>query len=254
MSGSDDSRRAVLYAESFAPWCETARWALDHHGVSYRCREHIAMLGEVALRVAGRRLFGRVTVPLFVDGPVVLMDSVAIARHAERRGQGAPLFPPSEELALASWIDSSQAVMTSGRAMLLPRMSRSPDALREQLPHSIPGLLRPVLQPVAAAGVAHLMRKYAVRAGDEAHHESVTRQELDGLRAALAGGRDHLLGDRLSFADIAMAVSLQFVMPVADRYIPLGTATRAVWTHPALAADYNDLLAWRDRLYDSGRP
>lgn len=60
----------------------------------------------------------------------------------------------------------------------------------EQLPGS-------ALQPVAAAGVSYLMRKYAISADREAHHESVVRQALDELRAALAGGRDHLLADRL---------------------------------------------------------
>ena len=243
----------VLYAESFAPWCETARWALDHHRVSYRWREHVPLLGELALRIVARRPFGRVTVPLLLDGSLVLMDSVAIARHAESRGKGTPLFPPAAEPAIAAWIDRSQRVMTSGRALLLPRIAHSRDALREQLPGSIPDALRPALQPVAAAGVSYLMRKYAVRADDEAHDESVVRQALDELRAALAGGRDHLLEDRLSFADVAMAVSLQFILPVADQYIALGAATRAAWTHPALAADHGDLLAWRDRLYRSCR-
>jgi glutathione S-transferase len=97
------------------------------------------------------------------------------------------------------------------------------------------------------------MRTYATSADQEAHHESVVRQALDTLRAALAGGRDHLVADRLSFADIAMAVSLQFILPVSDQYIELGPATRAAWTHPALAADHGDLLAWRDRLYRSCR-
>jgi len=243
----------VLYAESFAPWCETARWALDHHRVSYRTREHVPLLGEVALRVSGRRPFGRVTVPLLVDGPVVLMDSVAIARHAESRGHGTPLFPPAEERALARWIERSDGLMTSGRAMLLPRIGKSRDALREHLPGSVPDALRPALQPVAAAAVAYLLRKYAVRDDQEAHHESLIRQALAELRAALAGGRDHLLGDRLSFADVAMAVSLQFILPVADQYIRLGTATRAAWTHASLAADHGDLLAWRDRLYRACR-
>ena len=67
------------------------------------------------------------------------------------------------------------------------------------------------------------------------------------LRAAL-DGREHLL-DAFSFADITMATSLQFILPVDDRYIALGPATRDAWTHPTLASEYADLLAWRDRLY-----
>jgi len=243
----------LLYAESFAPWCEKARWALDHHGITYRYREHVPLIGELALKVAARRPFGRVTVPLLVDGGRVLMDSVAIARYAEERGAGTPLFPPSCEDEIAAWSARSEVMMTAGRAMLLPRMSRMRDALREQQPPSVPEALRGALTPITANGVAHLMRKYGVRPGDDASHEAASREVLDALRAVLSDGRAQLLGDGLSFADVAVATSLQFVLPVAERFISLGPATRDAWIHRGLAADYPDLLAWRDRLYDAHR-
>ena len=44
------------------------------------------------------------------------------------------------------------------------------------------------------------------------------------------------------------------VSPVADRYVPLGPATRAAWTQPELVAANADLIAWRDRLYERHRP
>jgi glutathione S-transferase len=242
-----------LYAESFAPWCEKARWALDHHRVPYEYTEHLPMLGELALRLAARKWSGRVTVPLLVDGGEVLMDSVAIARWAEGRGAGSPLFPAERDDEIAEWNERSEAVMTSGRALLLPRLAQSSAALREQLPPFIPGALRGALQPLASSGVGYLSRKYGIRADDFSEHESHVRAALDALRAALDDGREHLL-DAFSFADITMATSLQFILPVADRYIALGPATREAWTHPALASEYADLLAWRDRLYAKRRP
>src|SRR5688572_23771052 len=98
---------AVFHAESFAPWCEKARWALDHHGIPYREREHVPLVGELALRIAARRASGPVTVPLLVDGDAVLMDSVAIARRAEAHGRGAPLFPPAHGRAIDAWNERS---------------------------------------------------------------------------------------------------------------------------------------------------
>lgn len=240
----------TFHAESFAPWCEKARWALDHHGVPYRERDHTPLIGEVLLRMAARRASGPVTVPLLVEGDTVLMDSVAIARHAEQRGTGSPLFPPAHEAAIQAWNARSEAVMTAGRALLLLRMRESPAALREQLPPFVPGALRGALRPLASTGVAHLVRKYGIRA--DPHHESRIREALGALRAALAG-RDHLVGGALSFADITMATSLQFLLPVDDRYIALGPATREVWTHPELAEEHADLTAWRDRLYAAHR-
>lgn len=242
-----------LYAESFAPWCEKARWALDHHRVRYRYTEHVPMLGELALRIAAGRARGLVTVPLLVHGDEVLMDSVAIARHAEREGEGAPLFPAEHEDEITAWNQRSEEVMTSGRALLLPRLGRSSGAVREQLPPFIPNALRPMLQPLASSGVSYIARKYGVRAEDGPVHESRVRAALEPLRAALAAGRERLVGDTLSFADITMATALQFILPVADRYIALGPSTREAWTHQALASEYADLLAWRDRLYAAAR-
>ena len=238
---------ARLYAESFAPWCEKARWALDHHRVPYDYTEHLPMIGELRLRSAARKWSGRVTVPLLVDGGEVLMDSVAIARWAERRGSGSPLFPAEHDEAIAAWNERSEIVMTAGRALLMPRIAASSPALREQLPPFVPRSLRGALEPLASSGVGHLTRKYGIRANDHSHDESRARAALDVLRAAL-DAREHLL-DAFSFADITMATSLQFILPVDDRYIALGPATRDAWTHPTLASEYADLLAWRDRLY-----
>ena len=241
-----------LYAESFAPWCEKARWALDHHRVPYDYTEHLPMIGELGLRIAARKWSGRVTVPLLVDGGDALMDSVAIARWAERRGAGSPLFPAERDDAIAAWNERSEMVMTAGRALLLPRIAASSAALREQLPPFVPRSLRGALKPLASSGVGHLTRKYGIRGEDHAAHESRARAALDELRAVVSNGSEHLLG-AFSFADITMATSLQFILPVDDRYIALGPATREVWTHPELAREHADLIAWRDRLYAAHR-
>lgn len=254
-----NGRMVKLHAEGFSPWCEKARWALDHHQVPYRATEHVPMIGELRLRLAARRARGRVTIPLLVDGPEVLMDSVAIARFAERRGLpaergSAPLFPGDRETELERWNACSEVVMTSGRALLLRRMLGSPAALREQLPPFVPGALRSLLQPLAARGVRFVMRKYQLELDEEPLHVSRIRSALASVREALGGGRPWLLGGYgFSFADITVATSLQFILPVSDRYMPLGPATREVWTHPALAAEFADLLAWRDALYAAHR-
>jgi glutathione S-transferase len=247
-----DRRVPRLFAESFAPWCEKARWALDHHGVAYRWREHVPLVGEPALRLAARRWRGGVTVPLLVVDGLVLMDSFAIARHAQRVGHGVALFPPGHEVEVEQWNARSEALMVAGRALLLLRMLVQPEALREQLPPSVPPWLRPRLTAVGAFGVRFLMQKYGVEPGAQPQHDAACRRALDALRDGLRH-TDHLVDGRLSFADIAMATALQFVVPVADGYMPLGPATRVAWMHAALAAYYPDLLAWRDRLYATHR-
>jgi glutathione S-transferase len=240
---------ARLYAESFSPWCQRARWALDHHGIPYREFEQVPLFAEVTLRVALRRFPRRVTVPLFMAHGVALMGSDDIARHAERNGSGSPLFPPAREDEIARWMQRSEVLMVSGRAMLLPRLGNDPEALREQLPPFVPGVLRGALQWMASAGLHHLMGKYGTRHSAESEHQDGSRTALDEVRAALAGGTRYLVGDELSYADLTIAAALQFILPVDQRYIALGPATRQAWTNESLATDYADVLGWRHGIY-----
>lgn len=82
---------------------------------------------------------------------------------------------------------------------------------------------------------------------DLAPHEAAIREGLAALRAGL-GGAAHLLGT-FTYADIVMTNLLQAVTPVADEFMKIGPATRRVWTHPALAREFADLVQWRDDIY-----
>lgn len=240
---------ARLISLSYSPWSEKATWALDHHRVEYARTEYLPMLGEPALRIAMRRLTGRVSVPVLLDGDAVLDDSIDIARHAERVGAGAPLFPVGREAAVREWNARSEAALASARTLVLAKTAASEAARREALPRPLRSAL---LMPLASQGVAYLTRKYAAPVEALAAERAKIRAALLALRAAL-GGRRHLLGDDLSYADIAMAVVLQAVAPVDDRYIRLQPATRLCWTDDELARDAKDLVEWRDALYDAHR-
>lgn len=93
------------------------------------------------------------------------------------------------------------------------------------------------------------MRKYATGDGESEWQAEAREAAVRAVRSRLAAGSDWLVGDSFSLADIAMATALQFVLPIAARYIDLGPATRRAWTHPTLAETYADLLAWRDKIY-----
>lgn len=255
-SGSYDAPRARpvrLYAESFAPWCEKARWALDHHGVAYRAVEHVPLFGAMALRFAARRPLGRVTVPALRVGRRVVMDSLAIARYAEQVGSGARLFADDRLPAILAWNATSEAAMAAGRALLLARLQSDLEALGEQLPKAMPGPIRPALTGVVRLTVRHLMRKYRVDRACAGRDETALRAAALALRASIEGAGRYLVGDGFSYADVAMATALQFIAPVDDRYVQLGPATRRAWTHPALAVEFRDLLAWRDDMYQVHR-
>lgn len=237
-----------LVALSYSPWSEKARWALDHHRVEYRRVEYVPMLGAPLLRAATRRWSGRVTVPVLLgDGPPRL-DSWDIALRAEEIGEGAPLFA-GDRGAIAGWNALSDRALAASRAAAIARVAADPGAQQESLPGLVPSALRPALRPVATVGVGYFRRKY----GGDAPPERALEDALAELREALdARGGEHVLGE-LSYADIAMAAALQFVRPVADRFIRLGPASRRAYSDEALARRYEDLIEWRDRFYDRYR-
>lgn len=252
MVGRGAGRKYVTRMEfwhiPYSPWSEKARWALDHHGIQRTSHEYVAMLSEPWLRWRARR-WGRVTVPLLLDGQTVLPDSTAIARHADRVGEGAPLFPRESELAMTEWLVRSEEGLDAGRVLVTERVRRDAVALGASVPLPLPGRAK---RWVGSVGVRFLERKYRF---DESMVEDA-RHRLRGVLEQLAEaieGRDHLLGG-FSYADIAMAVVLQFVAPVDAPSMPLPLPARSAWRDDALALEFRSLLSWRDAMYARHRP
>ena len=241
----------TLVAISYSPWSEKARWALDHRGIDYRFENYTPMLGEPGLRLRARKLRGKVSVPVLFDDAKVIFESIAIARHGEALAGGRVLFPEGRDAEIAAWSDKSEVALFAGRAVLLKVMARDEKSQLESMPKFIPRALRQAMVPVAGLGVRFVARKYSSPEAD-VRNEAKLDETLRDLRSALKH-RKTLLSSGFSYADIAMATVLQGVLPVAQEYLPLGPATRELWTHAVLAARYPDLLAWRDELYAANR-
>ncbi|HVK98265.1 MAG TPA: hypothetical protein VM553_00560, partial [Dongiaceae bacterium] len=58
-----------------------------------------------------------------------------------------------------------------------------------------------------------------------------------------------LLESGFSYADITIIAAMQVVKPAQSRHIPIGPAGRPCWTCTELAAEFADLLEWRDGVY-----
>src|SRR4051812_21797018 len=113
----------TLFGLRVSPWTERARWALDHHKMSYAYHEHLPMLGEVLLRRKAR--VKKASVPLLADGEDVVMGSLAIAKYAEKTKGGDALFPPGKETEIDHWADVAERITSAGRNRLLGRMLQS---------------------------------------------------------------------------------------------------------------------------------
>ena len=205
------------------------------------------MLGEPLLRAASGRWRGKISVPVLLTPHGAVFDSSRIARHAERLGQGTPLFPASAEREIERWNDLSASMLVATRPIVIRNVLADREAQTEALPLLVPSALRRPLGALAVTGAKFIARKYNARSAALHDAHIALQHGLDQLRAGLAGGKRYLLND-FSYADITMAVTLQGIRP-PEGFLDLGAATRAAWTDPGLAAAYPDLLAWRDEIY-----
>jgi glutathione S-transferase len=224
---------------------------LDHHGLPFHKIEHIPFLGERRLRKVLGNPAGRVTVPVLIADGQTLADSWEIALYADRVGQGSQLIPAELAADVRRWHDLAERSMSAGRALTIASLLANDAALEEMLPPATPRLARRLLRPVARRTTRWFVSKYNLDLAGTAQAQGVLRESLAALRSTLVRS-DYVLGS-FSYADIIAASQLQGVVPVADQYLRLGSATRTAWTQPDLAAAFSDLVAWRDRLYQRHR-
>jgi glutathione S-transferase len=247
------SRKPQLIGIGFSPWTEKARWALKHHALPYSYHEHLIIFGMPELRWRLGRWTGPLTVPALRDGDQVLMDSWDIAQYAERNGQGSALFPKENSERIEHYNALSEKALSAARALVASRLLRSPEAKAEVLPSFVPGPLRPALSLLASLGVSYIRSEFEISGETDAQALSDLREVWSGLARDLkSSGGDYLLGGSLSYADIAMAVTLQALEPTART--PVGPAYRKCWASPELRDEFSGLLDWRDRLYQRHRP
>jgi glutathione S-transferase len=244
-----------LLALPYSPWSEKARWALDVRGVPYRYRHYQPLLGELELRLKTRRWRGTVTVPMLIDAQGrVYDDSEKIARFADAHGAGPALFPDGHEAAIARWVALSEAGLAAGRVLALERQLRDDDALLELVPRGLRRSLGRLAPRLGQLGVLRTLSKYGAREHSSAQHRARLRAALEALRAALASSTSTpktLLGT-FSFADIAAAQVLAFVLPPAFG-LKLGKASARGFTDPEFSREFADLIGWRDALYAAYR-
>jgi glutathione S-transferase len=119
----------------------------------------------------------------------------------------------------------------------------APAAALETLP---PAARRVMGARGAVLGARIFNAKYGIRASELPSYEATLRQELDSLAKTLSDGRKYLVGE-LSYADVAMAVALSWLRPLAGD--GLGAEMRRVMADERLAAEYPQLIAWRDTIH-----
>lgn len=239
----------ILYAASYSPWSEKARWALQHAGVPFEESDFTPLISEAAFRFKTGNFSGAISIPTLTGAGAPISDSLLIAKWADR--DAGTLFPAEQLETIEEWNYRCDAALAAGRILATRRVAGSEPARREALPAPLRGALYPFFAPLADLGIFYLTRKYGFSDASAEAAEQAIRRTLEAGREAIARPGGHPVGDTFTFADIALACSLHFVSPHAS--LRMGDATRACFTQPALADEFSDLLAWRDATYTAYR-
>lgn len=234
-----------------SPWSEKARWALLHHHVEFQEEDYTPGVSEPLLRLRLRKLTGKVTVPVLYDGVRYYTDSFDIAQFAERVGSGKPLLPAKHLAEIQEWNRRSEAALAAGRHLFTLKVLEDPELTAGLIPKGVPQVVRPALMPLLKLGNQMFARKYHLDKTAATCRTEIT-EALTELESEL-GGRDYLL-DEFSYADIVMAVTLQAIKPVDQRYLPPLVASGPGTVDPEIRDRFKGLIEWRDRLYARHRP
>ena len=206
--------RTVLWHLELSHFSEKVRWALDHKRVPHARRGPIP---GVHVPIA-RALTGQPRMPILeLDGRRI-PDSTRIIAALEEHAPDPPLYPadPGEReraLALEDFFDEKVAKPVRGFAFHYAL--GNPEFMVDAVMPSAGRAKRTVMRGAYAAAAPYVRKDYR------------TSPDADGVRAGMdrleqeLAGRDHLVGDRFTVADLtAAAVFTPIVAPPQRPHLP----------------------------------
>ena len=219
-------------------FCLKVRMVLEAKSLNYRVIEINPIIGQVSIF----RLSGQKQVPVLVDGDNVIVDSSAIIRHLEKLHPNPQLIPKDpKEAALVhlieDWADTTMA--KSARTALIQSAAADKSLFAALLPEELPISIKNALKGVSTKNVLSQIYEFINKGSGSDLLSSL--KELSNLIT----NNNWLVGDSMSFADIAVAAQLSLLkFPKSAGSELEGKGCLGFKDHPELAP----LFAWRDQL------
>jgi glutathione S-transferase len=216
-----------------SPWSERARWALAFKGLPYEKEKYEAGVDEEKIK----KLTGQATVPVLIADGKIIPDSSAILEWLEDAKPEPALLPKSEKdrAQVTLWEELAIGVLGPQARILLNGR-----------------LLRSDIPQMKQAG-QYFGAKYGHSEYLEAQAKLTVRRLLVALKQTLSG-RQYLVGDAFTRADLSTASMLLLVKPPPDELFFLSAPERPIHMEP-LADDpaFSAIFAWRDQMYRKHR-
>lgn len=201
---SDPDRAIVLITIPLSHYCEKARWALDRVGIQYREEAHAPLVHRLFTMTKGGG-----TVPLLIDGNRRIVTSTEILRYAAASDRDELLYPADPVLR-----DEVNSLEEMFDAQLGPHSRRWAYAhllSNLALVRSLWTQRAPPIEASAVRILAPLIRslvRSTYRITPESAERSLARahEMFRKVQAKLAEGREYLVAERFTAADLTFAV------------------------------------------------
>ena len=225
----------TLYQFATSPFTEKVRRALNYKGIAFDVHEVArAKVGEGAYKdVSPTGKF-----PVIVDDGQVVWDSTDIIFHLESKHPGPNLVPsdPWEAAtahAIEEWADESLYFYE-----MTMRLSweHNLEAALDEFAESMPGVPKPQLKTMILNGVAQLTQAQGVGRKPRDQVVGDVERHLGALNALLKG-RDWVVGDALSYADLAVIGQLNALLYAEEASAALSALQ-----------DSDEITPWMQRL------
>ena len=216
-----------------SPWSERVRWALKFKGLAYEKENYEPGVDEEKIK----KLTGQAMVPvLIVDGKMI-PDSTAILEWLEASRAEPALLPKSEKdrAQVTLWEELAIGVLgPHARTLIVGRQLR-------------------IDHPEAQRSGKYFAEKYGHSPYMEEQAKLTLTRVLLGLKQTLSG-RQYLVGDAFTRADLTTAAMLMLLNPAPQEFFAFPDQVRRIYMDP-LGDDpaFSSVFAWRDEMYKKHR-
>jgi glutathione S-transferase len=216
-----------------SPWSERVRWALVFKHLPYEKQDYRPGVDEEELKT----LTGQNQVPVLITEGNVIPDSTAILEWLEATKPEPALLPKAEKdrAQVTLWEELMLGVLgPQGRTLISGRLLRSSEPEMQQAGQFFGG-------------------KYGHSSYAEEQARLIVKRILLSLQQTL-NGRQYLVGNTFTRADITAASMLMLLRPAPDEFFVFPPRVRPIYTEPVAGdSEFSSVFAWRDEMYQRHR-
>jgi glutathione S-transferase len=216
-----------------SPWAERVRWALRFKDIAYEKQNYQPGVDEEYIK----KLTGQAQVPVLVADDRVIPDSTAIMDWLEEYKSQPSLLPVSDgdRAQVIMWEELIGGILGPQARMLI-----------------IGSFLRSG-QPELQDGGRYFSAKYQHSEYAEKQAEATVKRILTVLKHGLTG-RQYLVGEAFSRADLIAASMLLLLSPPPDDLFVFPAPLRPRYTMPlSLEPAFVPIFQWRNDMYRKHR-